>query len=183
IEHILDVVAKVTNKRIQDVTVIIQERPRHDEVIERIRAKGARVRLFVDGDVSAAITTALPDTGVDIFYGIGGAPEGVIAAAAIKCLEGDMQARLLPQNEEEEARCIQMGLENPHQILRLCDLVKGDDAIFAATGVSDGEMLQGVKFLGDDVAETHSIVMRAKTKTIRTIAARHRVSLKPYLQN
>ncbi|MGL4818673.1 MAG: class II fructose-bisphosphatase [Bacilli bacterium] len=182
IEHILDVVAKVTNKRIQDVTVIIQERPRHADVIERIRKKGARVQLFVDGDVSAAITCALPGSGVDVFYGIGGAPEGVIAAAAIKCLEGDMQARLIPQNDEERERCRQMGLENPEQILRLNDLVKGDDAIFAATGVSDGDMLKGVKFLGDDVAETHSIVMRAKTQTIRWVEARHRVSKKPYLK-
>ena len=181
IEKTIDIIAKMTNKRIQDVTVIIQERPRHDELIERIRNKGARVKLFGDGDVGAAIATALPQTGIDLFVGIGGAPEGVISAAALKALGGDMQARLVPMNEEEAARCKRMGLEDPTQILQLEDLVRGDDAIFAATGVSSGELLEGVRFLGGDLVETDSIVMRAKTKTVRYIKAHHHLTNKPHL--
>ncbi|WNF36361.1 class II fructose-bisphosphatase [Bacillaceae bacterium IKA-2] len=181
IEKTIDIVAKMTNKRVQDVTVIIQERERHDELIDRIRKKGARVTLFGDGDVGAAIATALPHTGIDLFVGTGGAPEGVISAAALKALGGDMQARLVPMNEEETARCKRMGLEDPTQILQLDDLVRGDDAIFAATGVSTGELLDGVRFLGGDLVETDSIVMRAKTGTVRYIKAQHRLKNKPHL--
>jgi fructose-1,6-bisphosphatase II len=181
IEKTIDIIAKMTNKRVHDVTVIIQERERHDEIIERIRQKGARVKLFGDGDVGAAIATALPHTGIDLFIGIGGAPEGVISAAALKALGGDMQARLVPMNDEEVARCKSMGLEDPTQILQLDDLVRGDDAIFAATGVSTGELLEGVRFLGGDLVETDSIVMRAKTKTVRYIKAHHHLSNKPHL--
>ncbi|MCD8511042.1 MAG: class II fructose-bisphosphatase [Bacillus sp. (in: Bacteria)] len=181
IEKTIDIVAKMTNKRVRDVTVIIQERPRHDELIERIRNKGARVKLFGDGDVAASIATVLPRTGIDLFVGTGGAPEGVISAAAIKALGGDMQARLVPMNEEELARCKRMGIEDPSQVLELNDLVRGDDAIFAATGVSSGELLEGVRFLGGDTVETDSIVMRAKTGTVRYIKAQHRLSQKPHL--
>ncbi|WP_174728350.1 class II fructose-bisphosphatase [Mesobacillus harenae] len=181
IEKTIDIVAKANNKRIQDLTVIIQERDRHDGLIERIRAKGSRVKLFGDGDVGAAIATALPHTGVDLFVGTGGAPEGVISAAAIKALGGDMQARLVPHMIEEEERCVQMGLQNPRQLLTLNDLVSGDDAIFAATGVSSGELLDGVRFLGGDLVETHSIVMRSKTKTVRYITAHHHLEHKPHL--
>ncbi len=113
--------------------------------------------------------------------GTGGAPEGVISAAAIKALGGDMQARLVPSNEEEEQRCRDMGLEDPTQVLQLNDLVKGDDAIFAASGVSSGELLQGVRFLGGDLVETDSIVMRAKTRTVRYIKAHHHLENKPHL--
>lgn len=181
IEKTIDIIAKMTNKRVQDVTVIIQERERHDEIIDRVRKKGARVKLFGDGDVGAAIATALPQTGIDLFIGIGGAPEGVISAAALKALGGDMQARLVPMNDEEVERCKRMGLEDPTQILQLEDLVRGDDAIFAATGVSSGELLEGVRFLGGDLVETDSIVMRAKTKTVRYIKAHHHLSKKPHL--
>lgn len=181
IEKTIDIVAKMTNKRVHDVTVIIQERERHAELIERIRLKGARVKLFGDGDVGASIATALPHTGIDLFVGTGGAPEGVISAAALKALGGDMQARLVPMNEEEYERCRQMGLEDPRQVLTLDDLVRGDDAIFAATGVSSGELLSGVRFLGGDQAETDSIVMRAKTGTVRYIKTLHRLDKKPYL--
>ncbi|WP_070119461.1 class II fructose-bisphosphatase [Bacillus marinisedimentorum] len=181
IEKTIEIVAEANNKRIRDLTVIIQERPRHDELVERIRNKGARVKLFGDGDVAASIATAMPSTGVDLFVGTGGAPEGVISAAAIKCLGGDMQARLVPHNEEEEERCIKMGLENPRQLLKLHDLVRGDDAIFAATGVSAGELLEGVRFLGGDLVETDSIVMRAKTRTVRSIKANHHLEYKPHL--
>ncbi|MCK9918292.1 class II fructose-bisphosphatase, partial [Microbacteriaceae bacterium K1510] len=138
IDKMIDVVAEANNKRVQDVTVIVQERDRHNQIIDAVREKGARVKLFGDGDVGAAIATCLPETGIDLFLGIGGAPEGVISAAAIKCLGGDMQAQLKPQNDAERQRCIKMGLADPEQLLTLKDLVKGDDAIFAATGVSDG---------------------------------------------
>jgi fructose-1,6-bisphosphatase II len=181
IEKTIDIVAEANNKRVQDLTVIIQERDRHEELIERIRAKGSRVKLFGDGDVGAAIATALPHTGIDLFVGIGGAPEGVISAAALKALGGDMQARLVPYTKEEEERCIGMGLEDPRQLLFLDDLVSGDDAIFAATGVSSGELLDGVRFLGGDLVETHSIVMRSKTKTVRYITAHHHLEHKPHL--
>lgn len=181
IEKTIEIVAEANNKRIQDLTVIIQERDRHDDLIERVRQKGARVKLFGDGDVGASIATALPHTGVDLFVGTGGAPEGVISAAAIKALGGDMQARLVPQTIEEEERCISMGLKDPRQLLMLHDLVSGDDAIFAATGVSSGELLDGVRFLGGDLVETHSIVMRSKTKTVRYITAHHHLEHKPHL--
>ncbi|MFF0828954.1 class II fructose-bisphosphatase [Brevibacillus sp. NPDC003359] len=181
VDKMIEVVAKANNKRVQDVTVIIQERDRHQAIIDAVREKGARVKLFGDGDVGAAIAACLPQTGIDLFLGIGGAPEGVISAAAIKCLGGDMQAQLKPQNDIERERCIKMGLDNPEQLLTLNDLVKGDDAIFAATGVSDGELLQGVRYLGDDMVETHSIVMRAKTKTIRFVRAVHNTEHKPNL--
>lgn len=182
IEKTIDIVAEANNKRVQDVTVIIQERERHAEMIERIRAKGARVKLFGDGDVGAAIATCLPQTGIDLFVGIGGAPEGVIAAAAIKALQGDMQARLVPHTKEEEERVIEMGLKDPRQLLTLQDLVSGDDAIFAATGVSDGELVDGVRFLGGDLVETTSIVTRGKTRTIRYIKAYHHLESKPHLR-
>lgn len=181
IEKTIETVAKANNKRIRDLTVIVQERERHQDIIDRVRAKGARVKLFSDGDVGASIATAIPTTGIDLFVGIGGAPEGVISAAALKCLGGEMQARLVPMTDEEEARCRKMGLENPRQLLTMEDLVAGDDAIFAASGVSDGELLEGVKFLGGDLAETYSIVMRAKTRTVRFIRAHHHLDHKPHL--
>ncbi|WP_096190744.1 class II fructose-bisphosphatase [Evansella halocellulosilytica] len=181
IEKTIDIVAKMTNKRVRDVTVIIQERERHEELVNRIRDKGARVKLFGDGDVGASIATAMPRTGIDLFVGTGGAPEGVISAAAIKALGGDMQARLVPMNNEEHDRCKKMGIEDVSQVLHLNDLVKSDDAIFAATGVSTGELLEGVRFLGGDLVETDSIVMRAKTGTVRYIKAHHRLNQKPHL--
>lgn len=181
IERTIDIVARANNKRVRDLTVIIQERDRHQDIIDRVIKKGARVKLFGDGDVGASIATCLPETGVDLFVGKGGAPEGVISAAAIKSLGGDMQARLAPQDEEEIERCRQMGLEDPLQHLTLDHLVKSDDAIFAATGVTEGELLDGVKFLGGDLAQTDSIVMRAKTRTVRFIKAHHHLDYKPHL--
>lgn len=181
IEKTIDIVAKMNEKRVRDVTVIIQERERHQDLIERIQQKGARVKLFGDGDVGASIATALPRTGIDLFVGTGGAPEGVISAAAIKALGGDMQARLVPYTDEERERCREMGIDDPERLLQLNDLVKGDDAIFAATGVSTGELLEGVRFLGGDLVETDTIVMRAKTGTVRYIKAHHQLQQKPHL--
>jgi len=176
----LKAVAQAQGKDISDLVAIVLDRDRHQKIIHEIREAGARIRLISDGDVAAAINTAFPDTGVDILFGSGGAPEGVLAAVALKCLGGEIQGKLLPQSAEEIERCKQMGLVNPHQVLFMDDLVKGDDAIFAATGVTDGELLKGVRFQGMR-ATTHSVVMRAKTGTIRFIEGNHRLERKPTL--
>ncbi|WP_031518010.1 class II fructose-bisphosphatase [Desulfofalx alkaliphila] len=181
IEHTLKILAQVNNKNVNDLTVMILERERHKHIIEEVRKTGARVRLFSDGDVGAAISTALDETGIDLFVGIGGAPEGVISAAALKCLGGDMQARLVPSDDKEYRRCVDMGLKDPRQILMMDDLVKGDDTIFAATGVTNGELLKGVRFLSNERAETHTLVMRSKTGTVRFVKATHYLPQKPHL--
>lgn len=181
LESIIEKAALYNNKRIEEVTVIMQDRDRHEHFRQAAMRVGARVKLFEDGDVAAGIAAALKSNPIDIFISTGGAPEGVITAAAVKSLGGDMQARLHPMNEEETARVISMGLENPLQLLTLDDLVKSDDCIFAATGVTTGELLDGVNFLTDDIVETTSLVMRSKTKTIRKIVAEHHLSRKPYL--
>lgn len=181
IDHTLKIVAEANSKNISDLTVMILERQRHQQIIEAVRRAGARVRLFGDGDVGAAIATGLDETGIDLFVGTGGAPEGVIAAVALKCLGGEMQARLVPKDDEEYRRCVEMGLKDPRQILYMEDLVKSDDAIFAATGVTDGELLKGVRFLSNERVETNTIVMRAKTKTMRFIKAIHHLPNKPHL--
>lgn len=177
----LEAVAKASNKKMSDVVAIVLDRERHADIIEEIRAAGARIKLISDGDVAAAINTCFDETGVDIMFGSGGAPEGVLAAAAIKCLGGDFQGRLLPENDEELARCKAMGLADPNAILMLDDLVRGDDAIFAATGVTDGELLKGIRYLGSSIATSHSVVMRAKTGTVRFVEARHKLDQKPHL--
>ncbi|MBS3885450.1 MAG: class II fructose-bisphosphatase [Dethiobacter sp.] len=173
----LQAVAHALEREVQDLTAIILDRPRHAKIIKDIRAAGARVKLISDGDVSAAIATAIDNTGVDILFGTGGAPEGVIAAVALKCLGGEMQARLKPEGEEETARVSKMIL-NPTKLLLLDDLVLGDDIFFAATGITDGDMLQGVRYRGR-TAETHSLVMRGLTGTIRNIYATHILDRKP----
>jgi len=170
----LEAVAKRKGKDLCDLTATVLDRDRHSKIIEEIREAGCRIKLITDGDVAAAINTAFEHTGVDILFGSGGAPEGVISAVALKCLGGEIQGRLLPQSEEEFERCLKMGLKDPNQVLLMEDLVKGDDAIFAATGVTDGELLKGVRF-GGKRATTHSLVMRAKTGTIRFIEGQHRL--------
>lgn len=176
----LKAVAKARNKDIEDVVVSILNRKRHEKIIHEIRQAGARIKLIQDGDVAAAINTAFPDTGVDLLIGIGGAPEGVLAAVGLKCLGGEIQGKLRPQTEEEIARCKKMGIENVTQVLRMEDLVKGDDCIFAATGVTDGELLRGVQYHGQK-ATTHSVVMRAKSGTVRFIEGKHSMKKKPDL--
>lgn len=178
----LKAVADATDKDISDVVAVVLDRPRHEKLIREIRDAGARIRLVSDGDVAGAVNTAFEDTGVDILFGSGGAPEGVLAAAALKCLGGELIGRLLPENEEQEERCHQMGLSDPRKILQLDDLVRGDDAIFAATGVTEGELLRGVRFISKTKARTHSLVMRAKTGTIRFIDAYHDLSKKTQAQ-
>ncbi|MCL6599682.1 MAG: class II fructose-bisphosphatase [Alicyclobacillus macrosporangiidus] len=181
IEENLRAVAEATDKDISDVVAVILDRPRHQHIIEQVRAAGARIKLISDGDVAAALNTAFDETGVDILFGQGGAPEGVLAAAALKCLGGELQGRLMPENEAQLERCRQMGIEDVRKVLMMDDLVKGDDAIFAATGVTDGELLRGVRFIGKSRAKTHSIVMRAKTGTVRFIEAVHDLARKPLL--
>lgn len=176
----LRAVAKARNKDIEDLVAIVLNRPRHEKVIQEIREAGARIKLISDGDVAAAINTAFEGTGVDILFGSGGAPEGVIAAVALKCLGGEIQGKLLPQDEAELERCRKMGITDINKVLRMEDLVKGDDAIFAATGVTDGELLKGVQFKGT-IGTTHSVVMRAKSGTVRFIDGRHSLKKKPDL--
>ncbi|MEG0370709.1 MAG: class II fructose-bisphosphatase [Clostridium sp.] len=171
-ENIINV-AKALGKKVEDVTVIMLDRERHQHLMDEVRKVGARMKLITDGDVASAIATGFEDTGVDIMVGIGGAPEGVIAAAAIKCLGGDMQGRLYPENEEEIARCKEMGIEDYNKLLMLEDIVKGDEVYFAATGVSDGDLLKGVINYKNDVSKTQSVVMRAKTGTVRFVDTIH----------
>ncbi len=170
-------VAKALEKDIADLTVIIQDRERHGEMIREIREVGARIKMFGDGDVAAGIATCFEDTGVDILMGIGGAPEGVITAAAIKCMGGDMQCQLYPMSEEERGRCHELGWseEEIEKILHLEDLAKGDEIFFAATGITDGDLLKGIVSYDKNRAKTHSVVMRAKTGTIRFVEAIHRL--------
>jgi len=177
----LQAVAKALDKDISEVTATLLDRPRHDLIVEEIRNAGARIKFIPDGDVAAAINTCFEHTGVDILFGIGGAPEGVLAAAAIKCLGGDIQGRLMPENDEQRLRCKQMGIECIDQILTLDDMVKGDDVLFAATGVTDGELLKGVHYAGKDTANTETVVMRAKSGTLRFIKSTHSLSKKPNL--
>ncbi|AQS57210.1 MAG: class II fructose-bisphosphatase [Novibacillus thermophilus] len=174
----LNAVADALGRDVKDLVVSILDRPRHSQLIEEVRSAGARIKLIPDGDVAAAINTAFPDTGVDILMGVGGAPEGVLSAVALKCLGGEIQGRLMPEDETEYERCRKMGLSDPKQVLKMSDLVKGDDAIFAATGVTDGELLEGVRYRGS-IATTQSLVMRAKTGTVRFIDGKHRLEKKP----
>ncbi|MFS0821317.1 class II fructose-bisphosphatase [Bacillus sp. 1P02SD] len=175
----LKAVAKAKNKDIEDVVATVLNRPRHEHIIAQLREAGTRIKLINDGDVAGAINTAFDHTGVDILFGSGGAPEGVLSAVALKCLGGEIQGKLIPQNDEEIARCIKMGLDVT-KVLRMEDLVSGDDAIFAATGVTDGELLRGVQFKGS-IGTTHSLVMRAKSGTVRFIDGRHSLKKKPNL--
>lgn len=178
VEDNLRNVAKALNKDISDLTVTILDRERHQELISKVREAGARIKLFGDGDVAAAIATGFEHSGVDILMGIGGAPEGVIAAAALKCMGGEFQGKLYPMNDEEKERCKKMGAD-VDKILTMEDLVKGEEILFAATGVSDGELLKGVLYSENNMARTHSIVMRAETGTIRFVDAIHKLDKKP----
>jgi len=174
----LKAVARAMDRDVRDLTAIILERPRHKEVIAKIREAGARVKLISDGDVSAAIATAIETSGVDILFGIGGAPEGVIAAAALKILGGDMQCRLIPKGKDTAHNNSKPGGIDPDGLLLLDDLAKGEDLFFAATGITDGDMLGGVRYRGK-TAETHSLVMRGTTRTIRNVNAIHQLERKP----
>jgi fructose-1,6-bisphosphatase II len=173
----LERIAKAKNKRVEDCTAVILDRDRHSELIAEVRQAGARIRLIGDGDVSGAVMTANPDSGIDVLFGTGGAPEGVIAAAALKCVGGELQARLRFRNDEERARAKKMGVKSEDTIYCIDDLAKGD-VMFAATGVTKGYLLDGVQFFGDR-ATTESIVMRSKSGTVRVINATHHFNTKP----
>lgn len=169
----LECIAKARDAKIDDVTVIILDRPRHQETIRQIREAGARICLISDGDVAAAIQAAMDDfTGVDVLIGIGGAPEAVLAAAAIKCVGGTIQCKIWPRSEQEREKLKADGVDLD-QVLTTDDLVRGSDVSFAATGITNGELLRGVQYFGWG-ARTFSVMMRARSRTIRYIEARHR---------
>ncbi len=177
-EENIEAVAKAQDKKIEDVTVVILERERHAELIARVRKLGARILLIGDGDVSAGIAAALEDSGIDMLLGIGAAPEGVITAAALKCLGGDFLGRLMWRSDEEKARAVKMGVEDPDRIYTRDDLAQGD-VMFCATGVTEGPFLKGVRYLANSQILTHSVVMRSATGTIRFIDSQHNMKLKP----
>jgi fructose-1,6-bisphosphatase II len=155
-----------------DITAVILERDRHDDLIAEVRESGARIRLIPDGDVAGAISTAWPDSGADILFGIGGTPEGVIAAAALKCMGGELMGRLWPRNDEERDAALAAGYDLT-KVLSADDLVAGDNCFFAATGITDGELLKGVHF-EPHLVTTQSLVMRSRSGTVRLVNARHR---------
>jgi fructose-1,6-bisphosphatase II len=167
----LEAVAKALGEKVSDVTAVILDRPRHEDIIRECREAGARIRLIRDGDVAGAISVAWRNSGNDILFGIGGTPEGVIAACALKALGGSMQGKLWPRNDAERDAAVDAGFDLD-KVLRLDDLVSGDDVFFAATGITDGELLRGVRYWGDG-AGTQSLVMRSKSGTIRIIEAQH----------
>ncbi len=165
-------VARAKGVSVNQVTACILDRPRHARMIEEIRATGAAIRLIGDGDVAGIIHTTDPDeTGIDIYIGIGGAPEGVLAAAALRCIGGQMQGRLQLNTEEKIARAAKMGISDPKKVYTMEEMARGD-VLFAATGVTDGNLLQGVRFTKDAII-THTIVMRSSSRTVREIKARH----------
>lgn len=170
-------VAKAYSAKVEDMTVVILDRPRHKELIEKVRKAGARCKLISDGDISGAISTAIEDSGVNLLLGAGGAPEGVLAAAALKCLGGEIQVKVYPRDDEEKKKLVDMGYTNFDDIFGTEDLVKGDSVIFSATGVTGGDFLPAVRFEGN-TAITHSVVMRARTKTVRYIEAIHHLDIK-----
>jgi fructose-1,6-bisphosphatase II len=173
----LKALAEAKRARVEDLTAIILDRPRHQGIIEEVRRAGARIRLIQDGDVSAAIATCKETTGIDILFGIGGAPEGVLAAAALRCVGGDMQGRLKYRNDDEKRRAERMGIKDHDKIYGVEELAQGN-VMFAATGVTGGTFLRGVRFFGGGAA-THSVVMRSKSGTVRFIEAEHDLNRKP----
>jgi fructose-1,6-bisphosphatase II len=169
----LQAIAKAKNKDVEDLTTIILDRPRHTDMIAEIRRAGARIRIIPDGDVAAALMTAWPDTGVDVLLGVGGTPEGVIAACALRAMGGEIQGKLYARDEDELRRGREAGYDFD-KILTMEDLVSSEDVFFAATGITDGELLQGVRYFGDG-ASTDSLVVRGLTGTVRQITATHRL--------
>jgi fructose-1,6-bisphosphatase II len=164
--------AKATGREIGDLTVVVLDRPRHEQLIDAIREAGARIKLITDGDVAGAIMAARAGTGVDMMLGIGGAPEAVIAACALKCLDGEMQCKLWPRNDQERRIAAEKSIDTS-RVLEISDLVSGENVFFAATGITDGELLRGVHYHANG-ATTESLVMRSRTGTIRLIQAQHK---------
>ena len=170
----LNAAASALKKSVRDMTAVVLDRPRHDKLIAEIRDAGARIRLIQDGDVAGAISTGWPDAGADILFGVGGTPEGVISAAALKCMGGEIQAQLAPRSDEERDNVLAAGYDLD-KVIHTDDLVSGDNCFFAATGVTDGELLRGVHY-DSRGATTASLVMRSKSGTVRSISARHPLS-------
>jgi fructose-1,6-bisphosphatase II len=167
----IEAVAKALGKSVRDVTAVILDRERHEKLINEVRSSGARIRLITDGDVAGAISTAWPESGVDILIGTGGTPEGVLAAAALKSMGGEMLGRLWPRDGTERDAAEAAGYD-VEAVLTTDDLVRGDNCFFAATGITDGELLQGVRY-HDFGATTQSLVMRSRSGTVRFVSARH----------
>ena len=166
-------IAEALRRKVTDITVVILDRPRHEDLIAEVRGTGARIKLISDGDVSAAISCAVQGTGIHAVMGIGGAPEGVITAAALRCLGGELQARFRFRNDEERERAVRMlGHADEEKVFRTEDLASGEHLVFSATGVTPGELLQGVRFFGGG-ARTHSLVMAYQTKTVRFVDTVH----------
>jgi len=167
-------VADALGKDVSELTVIVQQRERHADILREIKSTGARTKLFADGDVTCAVATAIEITGIDLFVGIGGAPEGVLAAVALKCLGGEMQARLLPANDEERERCKAMGIEYPGDPLAMDRLVSSDDCLFIATGVTTGVMLNGIQRNHDGTQTTHSLVTHSRGRGMHFVTSHHK---------
>ena len=174
VEHNVAAVAKAKDEANEDVTVCILDRPRHEQLVTEIRATGARIKFITDGDVAGAIMAARDGTGVDLLLGIGGTPEGIITACAMKCMGGVIQAQLEPRNDEERRRALDAG-HDLSRVLTTDELVRSDNVFFVATGVTDGELMQGVRYRGHG-ATTHSLVMRSKSGTIRSIQSQHQLA-------
>lgn len=173
----LNCIANALGKPVGELTVTMLDRDRHSKLIEEVRAAGARIQVFNEGDIAGGLATCFEDTGIDVLVGIGGAPEGVITAAAVKTMGGDMQGRLCPMSEYEVNRCHEMGFDDAKisKVLTMDDLVAGDDIYFCATGVTSGDFLKGVTYVGQNKAKTHSLVMRSKSGTIRFVEAVHKL--------
>ena len=172
--------AQFANIKIENVVVCTLDRPRHNELISSIRSTGARIKLIPDGDVSAVIATSIEDSGIDMYMGIGGSPEGVLGAAALRCLGGKIYSKLVFDNDEVFERAQTMGIKDKNTIYTTNDLASGD-VMFSATGVTDGTMLKGVHYK-NNIATTHSVVMRSKTNTVRYITANHDLNKKTIIK-
>jgi fructose-1,6-bisphosphatase II len=178
IEENVELAAKILNIPVHELTVTMLDRPRHEELVKRIRKVGARLRMIGDGDVAGAIAPSLPDSGTDLYCGVGGSPEAVLAAAALRCLGGDMQVKMWPRDEAEKKKLIDEGFEEElNQVFYAEDLARGGGVVFCATGISDSPLLPGVRFVGH-TAVTHSILMRANTRTVRYVKAVHDLTTK-----
>ena len=175
----LQAVANALERPINDVTVVILDRERHQDIIHQIRETGARIKLISDGDVDAAIATAIEGTGIHVALGTGGAPEGVLAAAALKCLGGGFMGRLQPRNESEAQRAREMGFGDLDRVLEIGDLAPGEHLMFVASGITDGDLVRGVRFYGN-AAKTHSILIHSQSGTVRFIESVHRLGAKPF---
>ncbi|HSJ53635.1 MAG TPA: class II fructose-bisphosphatase [Anaerolineae bacterium] len=165
-------IARAKRRDVDDLTVIILDRPRHQELIHKVRSVGARIRLISDGDIAGALMTAIADTGIDVLMGIGGSPEAVVSACALKCVGGDMQCKLWPRSDEERNAALEAETDLD-AILGIDDLVHGNNVFFSATGITDGQLLEGVRYFGGG-AKTHSLVMRSRSGTVRFIEGTHR---------